>query len=107
MEKKNKILKFILKILPSLIAITFGAVIFCVSFFVVQTNWQNLLISLASSLIVIPLIYICYTIWKGISQKRINKGIFDYCKNELCQPLANCDNFIKMISSAYEDLFYD
>lgn len=69
-----------LKILPYFISVLMGLLMFWLSSQFTESNIQTILLSMTSTLLAIPLIFLSYEIIKKNSDKKLNSVVYDYAK---------------------------
>lgn len=72
--------KFYLRILPYVISLVVGAIIFAFVEYIEDANWQNLVLNISAGLISVPFVFICYEFIKNISEGKIRNKVRDYVK---------------------------
>src|SRR6056297_3006874 len=101
MLKICQIKRFLLKTTPYFVS--FGVGVF---FFVFSNkfneNFENLFLSLSASFISIPLIYLFYKLTKNISQRKLNKEIFDYSKMKIDKEILSITEVLFKIMYPYD-----
>ena len=70
--------KFYLRILPYIISLFVGAIIFTIVDYITNPNWQNLILNVAGGLISVPFIFISYEFVKNISEQEIKRKVRTY-----------------------------
>ena len=70
--------KFYLRVLPYIISLFVGIIIFALVDYITNPNWQNLILNISAGLISVPLIFICYEFIKNISEQKIKSKIRIY-----------------------------
>lgn len=89
--------KILLKILPYLIALIFGVILYVIAINS-DDNLKSLLINISSAFIAIPLLYLIYDLVHQASRKRLNKEVFEYAKMQIDREFMNiCHQFVKLI----------
>jgi hypothetical protein len=73
--------KFLLKALPYLLAISAGFLFYILG--LSSGSPKDLFFNLSAAFFAIPALYLFYDIAKNISQKKLNKEIFDYAKMQI------------------------
>jgi hypothetical protein len=96
--------QFLLKILPYIASITVGAMLFLISGNLVG-DLKVLFLSLSASFWSIPLIYLFYNLTKKISQKKLNKEVFDYAKVKIDTEILSILN--KLLKVVYPYKYHD
>jgi len=85
-------IKKILSFLPLLLSLLVGVVIYCVAAYyspVINNNLVAILINLASTLIGMTITYFSYTIIKNITERKLNKTLFEYSKARIDNEIIN------------------
>ncbi len=70
--------KFYLRILPYVISLFVGALIFGIVDYISNPDWQNLILNISAGLISVPFIFICYELVKSISEQKIKTKVRTY-----------------------------
>ncbi len=70
--------KFYLRVLPYVISLFVGALIFGVVDYISNPDWQNLILNISAGLISVPFIFICYELVKNISERKIKTKVRTY-----------------------------
>lgn len=89
--------KYLLKILPYLLAFFFGLLLY-----IIAVNFNEdakaLFINISSAFIAIPLLYLIYELTQEASKKKLNREIIDYAKVNIDRELLTiCHQLIKLI----------
>ena len=72
--------RFYLRLLPYLISLFVGVLIFAVVDYITNPDLQNLVLNISAGLISVPFIFICYEFVKNFSEKKIKNKIRMYIK---------------------------
>ena len=75
---EDKMQKFYLRVLPYIISLLTGILIFAIVDYITNPNWQNLILNISAGLISVPFIFICYELIKNISEQKIKNKIRIY-----------------------------
>jgi hypothetical protein len=91
-----KINKYLLKATPYLISILVGLIFYFIGLNLSE-NIRGLFTSLSAAFFAIPLIYLFYQVSQNLSQKRLNKEIFDYAKMQVDREVLSIINQLHKI----------
>lgn len=69
-----------LKALPYFVSILMGLVLFWLSTQFAESNMQTILLSMTSTFLAIPLIFLFYEVIRKFSDRKLNSAIFEYAK---------------------------
>ena len=100
-EGKVVMKKILLKSVPYFVSICTGFLFF---FFAshVEQYLGNLFISLSAAFLAIPLIFLFYETVKNLSQRKLNKEIFDYAKVQIDSEVLTVLNYLSKIVFGYK-----
>ena len=70
--------KFYLRVLPYVISLFVGILIFGIVDYVSNPDWQNLILNISAGLISVPFIFICYEFVKNLSERKIKTKVRTY-----------------------------
>ncbi len=93
--------KILLKIIPYLASISAGGIFYFLSDYF-DGDLKTLFLSLCASFLSIPLMFLFYEVAKNISQKKLNKEIFDYAKLKVDNEVLSIINILIKIVYPYE-----
>jgi hypothetical protein len=97
----NKIEKFLLQIAPYVACLITGLILYIVGTKLIE-DLKALLLNIAAAFIAIPFLYLIYELTQKVSQKKLNKELFDYAKVQIDSEILSIINQLEKIVHPYE-----
>jgi len=97
----NKATKILLRIAPYSACLIAGLVLYLIGTKLDQ-DLKGLMLNVAAAFVAIPLLYLVYDVTRKLSQKKLNKELYDYAKMQIDREILSVINQLEKIVHPYD-----
>ncbi len=97
----NKATKILLRIAPYSACLIAGLVLYLIGT-KLDEDLKGLMLNVAAAFVAIPLLYLVYDVTRKLSQKKLNKELYDYAKMQIDREILSVINQLEKIVHPYD-----